>query len=177
MTEQMLAILENRKRTRLVERCERWQREIQAVEARKGELPKRELTELQNIKRQIDTARTERQTIKTTLDATRTEKTALRATLQAQLDAATGAEARRPIREQLDAVNAELQALRNQLDESDATLEALRLERAEILLQERIAKGETTPDDEPEIERRKELQASDTDYRRAYITRYDRNQL
>lgn len=148
--------------------AEQYDTEIAEVESRKGELPKRDLTELRLLREQIDAARTERTTAKETLVATRTEQLDLKATLQAQLDAAVGKSAKDPIRLQIDECNAKLEQARLDLDAADGALESLRLQRDELLLDERITKDETTVDDEPKITARKEQQAKDLADKKAW---------
>ncbi len=157
---------------RHAERVARWQTEVAAIEARNGELPKRDLTELQLLKQQIDAARTEREAAKATLIVTRTTEQAKKDQLQIDLAAATTAAERQRIRAEIDACNAKLGQVRIDLDRADQTLEGLRQTRIEILLQERHTKGELLEADLPKITIRKARQARDCDEKRAWLAKH-----
>jgi hypothetical protein len=145
---------------------------VAAVEARKGELPQRDLLELRELKAQIDAARAEKQTAKETLIATRDTEQVAKATLQAQLDAATTKAEKDPIRVQIDECNAKLEAARLDLEEADATLDQLRQARDEILFQERLSKDELLETDAPEVKRRKDAQEADCEHKRKWLAKH-----
>jgi hypothetical protein len=137
---------------------------------RGGELPKRDLNELQLLKIEIERARTERQAAKLLLETTITAKNNAKTELQAQHDVATG-EARKAIKSELDKINEDLKNIREQLAVANDALQVLVDDRKEILLQERMAKNETTADDLIEITNRKTLVAAEMALRADFLQR------
>jgi cysteinyl-tRNA synthetase len=148
-----------------------YEEEVAAVESRKGELPKRDLTELRLLHEQIGAARTERETTKETLVATRTTEQVTKDTLQAQLAAATKAAERQTIRAQIDTCNAKLEQARLGLELADQMLESLQQAREEILFQERLAKDELLAEDAAKVQARKDRQAAECDDIRAWLAK------
>ncbi len=156
---------------RRVELAAKYEAELAEVEARKGELPRRDLSELQLLKQQIDAARTEKQAAKETLVATRIAEQAKKDQLQLDLAAATKAADRQAIRTQIDACNAKLDQARLELTMADAVLQSLITAKEDALLEERLTKGELLPGDDAKIADRKEQQAKECEEKRAWLAR------
>jgi hypothetical protein len=159
---------------RLRERTEQYTGEIAEIESRKGELPKRDLTELRQLREQIEQAVTERATAKETLVATRTTEQAKRAELQTQLDAAQGKVAKDAVRLQIDECAAKLEQARLDLDTADQELEKLRQKLEDNRYETRLAKGELPS--EAQIKERKDKDKL-TDADKAYLARVERQEL